>query len=115
MVHMKGTVKGMEILTYHGPYRVVTVTGTNAEVHLVDDPTADSIFVSLDRVKPCYPELPDISWTGHMKRKAHKNNDPKEQDSRSSENQKKAIYWTYHKVSIHTTEQYVLNVDTVCM
>ena len=93
MVHMKGTIKGKAwkfSRPYHGPYRVVTVTGSNAEVRLVDDPAADSIFVSLDRVKPCYPELPDISWTGHTKRKAHKNKDSKEQDNRSSKNQEEA-------------------------
>ena len=44
------------------------MTPTNAEVKLLDDPTADSIFVSLDRVHRCYPELTDHSWTGHSKR-----------------------------------------------
>lgn len=51
---------------YHGPYRVLNITPTNVEVSLIDRP----IFVSLDRVTPCYPELGDSSWTGHRKRKA---------------------------------------------
>ena len=79
MVHMKGTIKGKAwkfSRLYHGPYCVVT----NAEVRLVDDPTADSIFISLDRVKPCYPELPDIAWTGHTTRKERKNS-AKQKDS----------------------------------
>lgn len=38
---------------------------TNAEVRLVDDPIAKSMFMSLDCIKPCYPELPDVSWIGH--------------------------------------------------
>ena len=67
---MKGSVKGKAwkfSRPYHGPYRVVAVTSTNAEVKLMDDPTADSIFVSLDRVHRCYPELPDHSWTGNVR------------------------------------------------
>ena len=44
---------------------MVSVTLTNAEVVLVDKPDEDSIFVLLMRVRPCYDELPDISWTGH--------------------------------------------------
>ena len=42
--------------------------------------TAASIFLSLDRVKPCYPELPDIVWTGHTTCKERKN-------SRNDQNQ----------------------------
>ena len=66
----------------------MTVTETNAEVHLVDDPTADSIFISLDCVKPCYPELPDIAWTGHTTRKERKNS-AKQKNSRNDQNQEK--------------------------
>ena len=43
---------------------MIIVTPTNAEVLLVDDPKAEPIFVSRERIKPCYPELPDVSWTG---------------------------------------------------
>ena len=72
LVYMPGTRKGKAwkfARPYHGPYRVTALTATNAEVRLVDNPTADSIFVSLDRIKPCYPELPDTSWTGQKRRK----------------------------------------------
>ena len=54
---------------FHGPFRVLTVTPTNAEVRLVNDPTAASIFVALDRVRLCYPEQADITWTGRSRRK----------------------------------------------
>ena len=91
MVHMKGTIKGKVwkfSRQYHGPYHVVTVTETNAEVRLVDDPTAELIFVSLDRVKPGYP---DVSWTGHTKWKERKNSsNTKKQASESKENREEA-------------------------
>ena len=93
MVHMKGTIKGKAwkfSRPYHGPYRVLTVTGTNAEVRLVDDPTANSTFVSLDHVRPCYSELPDVSWTCHTKRKERKNSDTKKQSDQSDKNPEKA-------------------------
>ena len=41
------------------------VSPTNVEVVLVVKPDEDTIFVSLKRVRPCYEELPDVSWTGH--------------------------------------------------
>ena len=68
MVQMPGEVKGKSwkfARPHHGPFRVVSVTPTNAEVVLVDKPDEDTIFVSLKRVRPCYEELPDISWIGH--------------------------------------------------
>ena len=52
---------------YHGPYRVLQVTPTNAEVHLIDQPKSDSIFVVLERVRRCYPEQGDETWTGRRK------------------------------------------------
>ena len=58
---------------YHGPYRIIALTPNNAEVTLVDHPKDPAIFVSLDRVRPCYPELGDTSWTGGKKR-ARKSN-----------------------------------------
>ena len=66
MVHMPGSVKGKAwklVRPFHGPYRVVCVTTTNAEVRLVDQPGADAIilFVSLSRVCPCYSEMADVS------------------------------------------------------
>lgn len=55
MVHMPGSVKGKVwklARPFHGPYRVISVTPTNAEVWLVDQPGADAIFVSLSKVRP---------------------------------------------------------------
>ena len=43
---------------------MLNVTPSNVEVHLVDNPVEPSIFVSLDRVRVCYPELGDVSWSG---------------------------------------------------
>ena len=54
---------------YHTPYRVLNVTPTSVEISLIDKPKDPSIFVSLDRVTPCYSELGDCSWTGRKKRK----------------------------------------------
>lgn len=51
-----------------GPYHVLSVTPSNVEVHLVDKP----IFVSLDRVRTCYPELGNVSWSGKLTRKRQK-------------------------------------------
>ena len=53
---------------YHGPYRVLSVTPTNVEVRLVDDPKDPPIFVALNRVTKCYSELDDVVWTGPSKR-----------------------------------------------
>ncbi len=33
---------------FHGPYRVLKVTPSNAEVRLIDEPGGGSIFVALD-------------------------------------------------------------------
>ena len=54
---------------FHGPYRVLSLTPTNVEVRLVDNPTLDPIFVSLDRVRRCYPELGNNTWTGPRKKR----------------------------------------------
>ena len=50
---------------FYGPYRVLQVTPTNVEVRLVDQPKGDSIFVALERVRRCYTEQGDTTWTGH--------------------------------------------------
>ena len=63
---------------FYGPYCIVDLTPTNAEVRLVDKPDDHTIFVSLNRVRLCYPELPDKSWSGKSKRvqkKAQPSND----------------------------------------
>ena len=72
MVYMPNAVTGKAwklARPFYGPYRVITTTPTNVEVKPVDNPDTDSIFVSLDRVRPCYPELPDISWCGNKRAK----------------------------------------------
>ena len=72
MVHMPSELQGKTwkfARPYHGPFRVLNVTPTNAEVRLVDDPKSDSMFVSLTRVRPCHDELPDTSWRGSIPRK----------------------------------------------
>ena len=57
---------------FHGPYRVIAKTPNNVEVCIIDDPTADSIFVSLDRVRLCYPEQGNKTWKGSKeKQKRH--------------------------------------------
>ena len=60
MVHMPGEVKGKSWKSrpFHGPYHVLLLTPTNAEVRLVDCPTSESIFVALNRVCVCYDEMP---------------------------------------------------------
>ena len=50
---------------FHGPFRVLSVTPTNVEARLVDKPDHPSIFVSRSRVRQCYEELADVSWSGH--------------------------------------------------
>ena len=49
---------------YFGPYRVLEVHPNGVTVVPVDRPKDPSIRVNLDRVTLCYPELPDVSWTG---------------------------------------------------
>ena len=44
----------------------------NLEAKPVDKPDSESIFVALYRVRPCYPELPDVSWCGNAKRQKRK-------------------------------------------
>ncbi len=69
MVLMPSEVKGKTwklARPFHGPYQV---TPTNAEVRLVDEPMSESIFVALNRVRRCYPEQANTTWTGRKKRK----------------------------------------------
>ena len=72
MVYMPGVVKGKAwkfARPYHEPFRVIGVTPTNAEVKLVSKPDSGPIFVSLSRVRPCHPELPNLVWTGYEKKR----------------------------------------------
>ena len=50
----------------------MALTPTNAEVKLADSIDDPSIFVALDRLRPCYPEIPDTSWTGRRKTRKRK-------------------------------------------
>ena len=75
MVRTPSEKKGQEwklARPFLGPYRVLSLTATNAEVRLVDQPDEDPIYVSLCRVHPCNEELPDVSWTGRRGRKNRK-------------------------------------------
>lgn len=75
MVHMphESTGKAAKLARpYFGPYRILGITPTNAEVRLVDRPDDPAMFVSLSRVRPCYTELPDVLWSGHSPRKSRK-------------------------------------------
>ena len=72
MVFMPAETKTKDhklVRPFHGPYRVLHVTPTNAEVRLVDQPNSESIFVSLNRVRLCYSEQGDSTWTGHCRRR----------------------------------------------
>ena len=72
MVYMPAEVQGKNwklARPFHGPYHVVSKTLSNVEVRIVDDPTANSIFVSLDRVRLCYPEQGNETWTGTKRKK----------------------------------------------
>ncbi len=60
---------------YFGPYTVVSLTPTNAEVKSADD---SSIFVSLDRVRLCYDEMTNDVWTGTNKRSRKQKSIPTE-------------------------------------
>ena len=67
MVYMPSEMQGKNwklARPFHGPYRVIAKTPNNVEVCIIDDPTADSIFVSLDRVRLCYPEQGNKTWKG---------------------------------------------------
>ena len=54
---------------YHGPYRILSVTPTNAKVQLIKHPTDPSLFVAISQLQRCYPEMADTSWTGPKRHK----------------------------------------------
>ena len=67
MVHMPSELQGKTwkfARRFHGPFRIVSLTPTNAEVRLIDEPKSVPIFVPLSRVRACYEELPDVFWKG---------------------------------------------------
>ena len=49
---------------YFGPYRVIEVHPNGVSVVPVDRTNDPPIRVNLDRVTLCYPELPNVSYTG---------------------------------------------------
>ena len=75
MVYMPSELRGEEHKLrrpFHGPYRVLNITETNAEVRLVDSPTDDPIFVNLNRIRLCYPDQGESTWTGEKKKRKRK-------------------------------------------
>ena len=72
MVYMPSEVQGKTwklARPFHGPYRVEAVTDTNVEVRLVDDPTSETLFVHLNRVRLCPPQQGDGVWVGPTKKR----------------------------------------------
>ena len=87
MVKMPDEIKGKSwkfARPFHGPFRVISATPTNVEVRLVDQTSAESMFVSLQRVRLCYDELPDTSWTGHSRKQSKQNKVHPEQEKEPS-------------------------------
>ena len=79
MVYMPSELHGEEHKLrrpYYGPYRVLNVTETNAEVRLIDSPSDDPIFVNLNRVRLCHPEQGMTTWTGEKKKRQRKRKKP---------------------------------------
>ena len=71
MVYMPKEVSGKDrklARPFHGPFRVVSLTQTNAEVQLVVRPEDPPLFVAIDRLLKCYTEMTDESWTGRQHR-----------------------------------------------
>ena len=42
---------------YHGPFHVVSLIPTNAEVQLIEQPKDQSLFVAISRLCKCYPDV----------------------------------------------------------
>ena len=75
MVYMPGDVIGKNwklARPYHGPFRILSLTPTNTEAQLIEKPGDPSLFVALSRLRRCYPEMTDASWTGRKKRSKNK-------------------------------------------
>ena len=52
--------------SYKGPFVIRSLTSTNAEIQLKDDPTAELLNVSRQRLSLCNPEMSQfIPWVGH--------------------------------------------------
>ena len=68
MVHFPSAAQGKAwklARPYFGPYRIISLTPTNAEVQLVDQPDGETLFVALDCVRPCYAEMANDMRVGH--------------------------------------------------
>lgn len=55
---------------YHGPFRVVSLTQSNAQIRRVDRPQDEPILVALGRLRRCPSEVPDTFWPPAKKRRA---------------------------------------------
>ena len=79
MVFMSSEKKGTTwklARPFYGPYRVLGITPTNAEVRLIDKPDDPTICIALNQVRLCYPELADKSWNGKTRKRAQKKSQP---------------------------------------
>ena len=79
MVFMPSDVTGKDkklARPYHGPFRIINLTQMNAEVQLVEHPKDQTIFVAIDRLWRCYPELSGSSWTGQKGKRNRKRTPP---------------------------------------
>ena len=75
MVYMPSEVQGKTwklARPFHGPYHVEAVSDTNAEVRLVDDPTSETLFVHLNRVRLCPLQQEIRVWIGPTKKRRKK-------------------------------------------
>ena len=64
MVYMSGDVSGKSWKLagpYHGPFGILSLTPTNAEVQLIEKPGDPSLFVALSRSRRYYPEMTNAS------------------------------------------------------
>ena len=52
----------------YGPYEITAISDNNADLQLVDDDQV-RLSVALDRLRPCYKEVLNISYTGRSKRR----------------------------------------------
>ena len=71
MVYMPQEVSGKDrklARPFHGPFRIINLTPTNAEVQLVEKPEESPLFIAIDRLRKCYMEMSDESWTGRQRR-----------------------------------------------
>ena len=64
---------------FHGPYRVLEVFEQGVSVRPIDDPRANPIRVSLDRVRRCPEEMPDAFWPNRRQASRQNDSDKSEQ------------------------------------